>query len=546
MDTIKHTFKGGYTHIGLFFGVLFAILSLTPSLLPRSWVMQGVLTGLALIFGYGVGNAFGSIYRYFELPEPSKKNKLIIKKISLGVGGLVLIYFLASLVRWGNAVRELMGVELIDSAHSIRVLLVALFVAYLVLLISRLLRGVVRIVITLALKFLPVKLAKVVGATLGILLIIFLFNGVLMDFVMSGVNSAFSTRDGTTDEGVVQPMTSEKSGSPESLVAWDTLGRQGRKFTGLGPTAAQINEFSGGGALEPIRTYVGLKSADTIEQRADLALQELIRTKAFERKVLIVATTTGTGWLDPGAVDTVEYVNNGNTAIVGLQYSYLPSWISLFVDQQITKDTAHATLNAVHDYWGELDEATRPELYLFGLSLGSYGSQDSATNMRLINDPIDGALWVGSPFVSETWATLTDERDEGSPAWRPIVDEGRVVRFTGELNELSLPTEQWGDAKLVYLQHATDPIVFFSPGLMFNSPDWLIDGERGPDLTPDMDWYPGVTFWQVAADLPMAGAVPGGHGHTYSKASYIDAWAAITEPENWTNDKANQLKKIFE
>jgi len=546
MDTVKQTLKGGYTHVGLFVGVIFAIISLTPSLLPRSWVMQGVLTGLALVFGYGVGNVLGAIYRYFELPEPSTKHKFIFKKISIVVGGVVLLYFLSSIVRWGNTIRDLMDIERITSAYSVLLFLLAIFVAYLVIIISRGLRGVVRLVIRQTHKIMPPKFAKFAGLTLGTLLIVFLFNGVLMNTVMSGVNSAFSTRDGTTDEGVVQPTASEKSGSPESLVAWDTLGRQGRKFAALGPTVDQINEFSGGGAKEPIRSYIGLKSADTIEKRADLALEELKRTGAFDRRVLIVATTTGTGWLDPSAVDTLEYIHNGDSAIVGLQYSYLPSWISLFVDQQITKDTAQATLNAVHDYWSELDESSRPELYLFGLSLGSYGSQDSANNLRLINDPIDGALWVGSPFVSETWSRLTDERDEGSPAWRPMVDEGRVVRFTGEQNELNLPIAEWGDTKLVYLQHATDPIVFFSPGLLFSSPDWLKDGERGPDLTPDMDWYPGVTFWQVAADLPMAGAVPGGHGHTYSKASYIDTWAAVTEPEGWSDEKANQLKAFVE
>jgi uncharacterized membrane protein len=44
----------------------------------------------------------------------------------------------------------------------------------------------------------------------------------------------------------------------------------------------------------------------------------------FERSVLVVATPTGSGWLDNGAVDTLEYLHGGDTAIVATQYSYLP------------------------------------------------------------------------------------------------------------------------------------------------------------------------------------------------------------------------------
>ena len=59
-------------------------------------------------------------------------------------------------------------------------------------------------------------------------------------------------------------MEPERSGSAASLVAWDTLGRQGRIFTGWAPSAEQINEFTGGGARTPIRAYVGLKAAETL------------------------------------------------------------------------------------------------------------------------------------------------------------------------------------------------------------------------------------------------------------------------------------------
>ena len=44
---------------------------------------------------------------------------------------------------------------------------------------------------------------------------------------------------------------------------------------------------------------------------------------------LIVVMPTGTGWIDPAAMDTVEYLHGGDVASVAIQYSYLTSWLSL-------------------------------------------------------------------------------------------------------------------------------------------------------------------------------------------------------------------------
>lgn len=398
-----------------------------------------------------------------------------------------------------------------------------------------------------SLRKLPPKLAVPLGFVVGLILIDLIFSGLILRWLVMAANYSFSGLDTQTDPGVEQPSSSLRSGSTDSLVGWDSLGRQGRNFVAGGPSAKQLKEFTGAEPKQPIRVYVGLKSAETVEARAQLALDELKRTDAFEREVLVVATTTGTGWLDPSAVDTLEYIHQGDTAIVGLQYSNLPSWISLFVDQQITTDTSQATLRAVHGYWSELEEQTRPRLFVFGLSLGAFGSQDSANDLRLVNDPLDGALWAGPPFFSQDWQQLTATRDVGSPAYLPIVDQGRVVRFTGRDNALEHPSDKWGKTRYVYLQHPNDPIVFFSPDLLFNRPDWLRPDQRSPDVTPDMEWYPLVTFWQVAVDVPTSGrgSMPAGQGHNYAPESYIDSWLAVTRPDDWDDAQTEALKAIF-
>ena len=65
------------------------------------------------------------------------------------------------------------------------------------------------------------------------------------------------------------------------------------------------------------------------------------------------------------------------------------------------------------------------------------------------------------------------------------------------------------------MMHPSDPIVWWSPHLIFSQPDWISE-PPGKDVLKGMFWMPFVTFWQVTADLPFATGVPAGHGHKYT------------------------------
>ena len=121
------------------------------------------------------------------------------------------------------------------------------------------------------------------------------------------------------------------------------------------------------------------------------------------------------------------------------------------------------------------------------------------------------------------------------------MSKGRTVRFTSEDSTLEPVTGAWGPTRVAYLQHASDPVVFFSSDLAFDRPQWLADGQRGTDVSPTMGWVPLVTMWQVLLDMPGAGNVPTGYGHMYSAHANMLAWAAITQPPNWSDDKAARI-----
>lgn len=135
-----------------------------------------------------------------------------------------------------------------------------------------------------------------------------------------------------------------------SLIPWRSLGAQGRNFISGGHSAEEIAEITGAPAKEPLRIYAGLNSADEIKERAELVLEEMKRVGAFERKILVVATPTGTGWIDPAAVDPLEIMHGGDTAIVGMQYSYLMSPLALYIEPDLPPESATALVNAVHEH----------------------------------------------------------------------------------------------------------------------------------------------------------------------------------------------------
>ena len=232
----------------------------------------------------------------------------------------------------------------------------------------------------------------------------------------------------------------------------------------------------------------------------------------------------------------------GDTAIVAMQYSYLPSWISFLVDRSKASDTANAVIAGSRNDGAKNRRARAPKLVVFGESLGSYGTEHSFKDLNDLTSSVDGALLEGPTFTNPLRNQFTDDRDSGSPAWRPVYKGGHVVRFEDQPGDFADVPGPWTHPRVAYLQNATDPISFFSVNLLWKSPDWL-DHPRGPDVSPDIRWIPVVTFWQVLADLAFSTGVPDGHGHSYGVHA-VDGWVAVAAPPGWTQDDTARLKQV--
>jgi uncharacterized membrane protein len=543
MRNLQHI-AATFSNTGIVLGLVFFCVSLTPSLLPREFVVQGVLSGVVFAVGYGIGKTVHWLWRFMELRDLSEGIGRFLTWILTGVLTLTAVYTLSRMTLWQNSIRSLMEMEPIDSAYPRTVLGVAIATALAVILLMRLLIFGAAKVVSIIERHLPRRIAIVLGGTVFVLLLASLVDGFILKTSLHAMSETFDRLDRLLDDEYDPPQDLRASGSASSLISWSEIGRNGKRYLADGPTKEEIAAVIRREAMQPIRVYAGLATGETLEERAQIALAELKRVGGFDRSSLIIANTTGTGWLDPSAVDSVEYLHAGDIATVTLQYSYLPSWLTLMVEPELSQQAAQSLFNAVYGYWTSLPHDKRPKLYLHGLSLGALGSEVSAELIAMIADPINGALWSGPPFLSNVWKAVTRGRNPGTPQWRPIFRDSAAIRFMTQDGFPDLSGAQWGPLHIVYLQHASDPMSFFSYDLAYAQPDWL-GPVRGRDISPYLRWFPVVTFFQVAFDIPMATSVPLGYGHNFAPANYIDAWIEVTQPGNWSAADTARLKTHF-
>ncbi|MDQ3973561.1 MAG: alpha/beta-hydrolase family protein [Actinomycetota bacterium] len=522
-----------------FVAALFFSASVTPSLYPRPRLSQGVLSGIAVALGFGAGRAASRLLGKVgpgRLPAKVRSaTRITLALVSVAVASWALLLN----YHWQVDVRRLMAIDGSAALYLASIVPVTLVTGYALVLLARLVRAGHRGYVRLVWRVVPRRARGLAHVVVASLLMVFVLDVVIAGEIVAAVNDRLIAADTSSDPDVRQPHSRYRSGSPESLVPWDTLGRMGRRFVADEPTVEQLSGYSGTPALPPIRVYVGLGSAASVRERADLAVAELERTGALERDVLTVITPTGTGSVNRHAIAPLEYMYNGNTAAVAMQYSYLPSWLVMGGNQDRAKVAARTLFDAVARRLEQRPSSGRPLVLLYGESLGSFGSEQIFTGLADIRAHANGVLWVGPPRANRLWREFTAARDAGSPVWQPVYQGAETVRFGSDGAGLSQPRGRWTAPRVAYLQHASDPVTWWTPDLLFNRPVWLRDS-RPPDISDKMPYVPVVTFVQTTIDLVLGGNAPLGHGHMFA-TEQAEAWALIAPPRGWSPADTTRL-----
>lgn len=525
----------------IFLGAAFFAASLTPSLIPRSEMIQGALSGCGFVIGYGIGAAAHWLWRYLELPQLPPRARNALNVLALVTALALVVAALSQATDWQNSTRLAMEMKPADATWRLTLSLVATITALVLFLLAWIFGFLFRALSTHAARIVPRKLAKVIATIAVITLFWSVANNLVVRTALNVLDSSFAEWDRLFEPERPQPTEPNKTGSAKSLVRWEELGRTGRRFVASAPTAEQIGELTGRQALTPVRVYVGLQGAGAAKDRAKLALEELKRQGGFDRSNLIIVTPTGTGWVDPAAMDSMEYLHNGDVASVAIQYSYLNSPLSLLVQPELGSEAARALFSEVYGHWTSLQKNKRPKLYLHGLSLGSLNSEKSIELFEILGDPINGALWSGPPFANGFWRSFTEGRNAGTPIWLPEFRNGEFVRFMNQSGSPVPKDTPWGPFRIVYLQYASDAITFFDFQTAYRRPAWIAE-PRAPDIAPNLRWYPIITMLQLAIDMGLANKAPMGFGHVFAPEHYVDAWVTLTEPQGWSQQALFRLK----
>lgn len=525
----------GLSGTGLTLALAMSWAALSPSLLPRSWWATAGSVGLSMTLGYLVGTILqrlwirlSSALRIVVTIDRAWARRLRIVWFAALIAGTVASWIANH--RRQVALQGLVGVPAASvGAELVGLLLGVAIFAFLLgtgMLVAALWRWTTRRLSRLLTEWVAPILATalIVGLALAI------GQGVVIRPLVESVYSSAAATNRLPWTNRSAPTESTRSGSPRSYEAWDALGAQGQAVVADGPRAAQITAVTGKPASDPIRVYAGLDDGRDIAATAQAVVRELDRTNAWSRSYLLVATGIGAGWVDEWSLESIEYMTSGDCASASMQYSYLSSGAAFILDRTSPTEAGRALWQAVKTRWNELPAGHRPKLLAGGESLGSYGGQAAFSSPQDLLSQVSGAVWVGTPGFTPLWQQFTDSRRQGSPQIAPVIDNGRTVRFITNPDELGHDYfggtyESWQFPRVVYLQHASDPVVWWSPELIWHEPDWMREAV-GRDVAAGVRWMPWVSFWQIAFDVPAAVNAPSGHGHQYS-SEVVPVWNAV-------------------
>ena len=315
------------------------------------------------------------------------------------------------------------------------------------------------------------------------------------------------------------PILAEVTGGPGSTVAWSDQTRESRRWLTMTLTAEAVAAVMSEPAVQPIRVYAPLACATTPEDRAQALLDEIDRTGALQRPHFALFSPTGSGYVNYVATETFEYLTRGNCASASIQYSVLPSALSLTKVDYATHQT-RILVNGIVARLMAMPAADRPQFYLFGESLGSQVSEEMFRGTGITGPEgigLDAALWIGTPAATVWRQELWGTRTVSEP---PEVGPGAAYLPRGIRDWAALSPEDMRQVRYLLLQNGDDPVPKFAAPLVWKRPDWLGPNETRPPGSPlGTRWLPVVTFVTTFIDLqnalvPTPGVFQEG-GHDY-------------------------------
>lgn len=338
-------------------------------------------------------------------------------------------------------------------------------------------------------------------------------------------NRTFTPPAGATIVESVEEQRAQPARPGTSSVKRDVMDVRGLRF--LDTVMTDLGQ-------QPVRVYAGLGTGDDPEQRVSFAIDRMKELGAFDKSRIIIAQPSGSGFVNQVPIQAAEMLSDGDVATVALQYGDSRSFsVDSILARNVAIEQHRMMIEAVHEEITKLPAHQRPELYLYGESLGGWTAQDAVTREGVKGFDelgITRALWVGTPGLSH---------------WSERVPAANSIRVTGldQLNELSAKDVDPHE-RVVEFKNPDDAVTKLDPRMIYSRPEWM----RGDDrITPDQAWIPGISFLQTGLDTynAIAASKPGefnSAAHDYRRAHA----KAIQLAYDFPDVSADRLAEITE
>ena len=510
---------------------------------PRGGIVQGLVWGITAAIGYGLGVLAAWIWRAFADRDPRRPRRRAWPAFFISAAVLLVVSFGLGQY-WQYEIRRLMGV----TDYNIPLVIASPFVAArtfcLLLLIGRGLRGLYRSAAQLLNRWIGPRAAHAVGWILVAGLTYLVVTGLLLEGLSTSQQRLLGARH--HDRRGSTPADDQPAfGRPGLAGAVGHPGLPGPQVHRPRPVGGRHREVhrpAGRGAdpglrragVRPRRRVPGRPGGQGPRACGRLRAQEPARGDHDRQRLG-----------RPGAgghlrVPHRRRLRRPSRSSTPTCRRGSPTWSTS--PRPARRAARCSTRSTTPGRSCPPDQ--RPRLFVAGESLGSFGGETAFSGEYDLRNRTGGTLFAGPPNFNTLFREFSDHRDPGSPEIQPVYKDGRTVRFANDPGAAIPPDGQpWEGSRVLYLMHPSDPIVWWSPNLIFSKPDWISE-PPGKDVLKGMVWMPFVTFWQVTADLPFSTGVPAGHGHKYT-AEYVDGWNAVIQPAGITPQDRTELRKII-
>jgi uncharacterized membrane protein len=336
-------------------------------------------------------------------------------------------------------------------------------------------------------------------------------------------SQSIEQRNGSVESAYAKPPENDfASTGPRSVVSFDHIGKEGRRFAVMRLPASDIEAVMDEPAVEPVRVVSGIKSGKTAEDRVAVALEEMDRLDAFKRKYICIGVPTGVGYVSYTFTEALEYFTRGDCASVLVQYALRPSALAL---NAVVSGAAQNRLlvQRISERLASMPEANRPKLLVFGESLGAMVALNSTEPEGvdfLKYTEVNAALFYGSPY----WSALVLGR---SYRPGPVDAFGHMIIAPG-MDELMEASPQRGSTRYLAISHFDDPIPKFTLRLAVQAPTWMgAPATRPPGVPRETKWRPLNTLILTLVDVKNGMDfrpgifVPRGHDYRYDSARSV-------------------------